>query len=186
MTNEPTPQFALYGQYAGFASRLVAFVIDRLIVGVITAVIVFMAEFAMNAFNVNEWLGLDQLAVSLTAILFAAVVVSVDFLYTVGLWMLAGQTPGKRVMGVRIVRSDGERVRWRNAIVRWVCYWLSAILFLGFLWVLVDNRRQGFHDKLGRTIVIYSWPEVEPQARPSREQVHRTRQSRGTAKSSNG
>lgn len=37
-------------------------------------------------------------------------------------------------------------------------YYISFLaLFLGFLWVLVDDRRQGWHDKIADTIVVYDW-----------------------------
>jgi uncharacterized RDD family membrane protein YckC len=32
------------------------------------------------------------------------------------------------------------------------------LFFLGFLWILIDNRRQGWHDKMAGTCVIYNWP----------------------------
>jgi uncharacterized RDD family membrane protein YckC len=83
----------------------------------------------------------------------------VSFLYDVSFWVLSGQTPGKRVLGVRVMRTDGKRLTLGKAVLRRIGYWVSAIFFLGFLWILVDNRRQAFHDKLAGTIVTYSWPE---------------------------
>jgi uncharacterized RDD family membrane protein YckC len=56
---------------------------------------------------------------------------------------------------VAVVRDDGGRLRAGAAIVRWLGYWLSGILFLGYLWILVDNRRQAWHDKLAHTLVVY-------------------------------
>jgi uncharacterized RDD family membrane protein YckC len=49
------------------------------------------------------------------------------------------------------------------------------------LWILFDNRRQGWHDKLAGTIVVYSWPESELRGTLVREQVHRLVQARQTA-----
>jgi uncharacterized RDD family membrane protein YckC len=95
-----------------------------------------------------------------------------------GFWMLAGQTPGKRVMGVRIVRTDGQRLKWGNAIRREVGYGISTILFLGYLWVLVDNRRQGWHDKLAGTMVVYAWPEEG--GTPVRDRLQRFRERRSS------
>ena len=79
--------------------------------------------------------------------------------YNVGFWMMSGQTPGKRVLGVRVIRTDGTRLRLGNALRRQVGYWISSIFYLGFLWILFDNRRQGLHDKIAGTVVTYSWPE---------------------------
>ena len=83
----------------------------------------------------------------------------VSVFYDIGFWMLSGQTSGKRILGVRVMRADGKRLRLGNAIRRQVGYWISTILYLGFIWILFDNKRQGFHDKIGGTIVTYSWPE---------------------------
>jgi uncharacterized RDD family membrane protein YckC len=57
--------------------------------------------------------------------------------------MLAGQTPGKRLMGVRVVRADGERLRFGNALRRELAHVISGILFLSYLWILFNNRRRG-------------------------------------------
>ncbi len=60
---------------------------------------------------------------------------------------------------MRVLRKDGTRVRLGNALRRQIGYWISGIFYLGFLWILFDNKRQGFHDKIAGTIVTYSWPE---------------------------
>jgi len=75
--------------------------------------------------------------------------------YYVGFWLLAGQKPGKAFLGLVVIRTDGRPLRLWAAIVRWLGYWLSGVLFLGYLWVLVDNRRQAWHDKLARTLVVH-------------------------------
>jgi uncharacterized RDD family membrane protein YckC len=48
------------------------------------------------------------------------------------------------------------------ALRRFIGYFISGILFLGFLWVLLDSRRQGWHDKIAGTFVIYSWEAKTP------------------------
>lgn len=59
-------------------------------------------------------------------------------------------------MGVRIARTNGKPLTIGRALLRYLGYWLSAIpLGLGFFWVLVDDQRQGWHDKLADTYVIY-------------------------------
>jgi hypothetical protein len=47
---------------------------------------------------------------------------------------------------------------FHRAVIRFVGYFASlATVGLGFLWVLIDDRRQGLHDKMARTVVVYSW-----------------------------
>jgi uncharacterized RDD family membrane protein YckC len=71
---------------------------------------------------------------------------------------LAGQTPGKAVLGLRVVPLSGGKISIWRAFLRYLGYYLSALtLGLGFIWVLIDDRRMTFHDKLARTCVIYVW-----------------------------
>lgn len=185
MTNEQTSeqgQETTYGQYAGFVTRLVALIIDQLILTGIVSLITIVATYVMNIFRVNELLGTENLTQTITVILVTIVTVSVVILYTIGFWLLAGQTPGKRLMGVRIVRTNGQRITLWAAVRRWVGYWLSAILFLGYLWVLLDNKRQGFHDKLAGTVVVYSWPEREQKGTFVRDHISHLRRSREMAR----
>jgi len=73
-----------------------------------------------------------------------------------------GQTPGKMIMGVRVVTMEGEPLSFWRSVRRFIGYMLSFLaLYVGFLWILVDNNRQGWHDKLAGTIVIYVW-DAEP------------------------
>jgi uncharacterized RDD family membrane protein YckC len=77
--------------------------------------------------------------------------------YPIAFWVLAGQTPGKALMGLRVVRLDHKPMTIGCALARYGGYWLAALpLFLGFLWILFDWRRQGWHDKLAGTCVIYT------------------------------
>ena len=67
-----------------------------------------------------------------------------------------GQTAGKRIIGIRIVRADGTPINFKTAALRhFVGYPLAFLsLGLGALWVLWDARQQGWHDKLAGTLVI--------------------------------
>jgi uncharacterized RDD family membrane protein YckC len=81
--------------------------------------------------------------------------------YFATFWSTTGQTPGARVMGVRVVCASGtEPVRLRAAVVRLAGMVLAAIpLFAGFLLILVDDRRRGLQDRLARTVVVYASDE---------------------------
>jgi len=179
MANEQAFQEILLGQYAGFVTRLVAFLIDRLIISGILSLLGIVASFVFDLFRLNEWLATVGWGQVIVAFLIMAVIVAVPWLYNIVFWLLAGQTPGKRLMGIRVVRTDGTRVRLGNAIRRQIGYLISATLFLGYLWILVDNRRQGWHDKLAGTMVVYSWPDEG--VTPVRDQVRRFRERRGQA-----
>lgn len=175
MTNEQNAQDGFLGAYAGFVTRLIAWIIDQLILIAITSTVVIVVSFVQDTFRINEWLGLQDWAETIMVIVAVVLVVSITLLYNFGLWMLTGQTVGKWIMGVRIVRTDGGRLHFGNCVRRQIGYYISAILFLGYLWVLVDNRRQGFHDKLSGSFVVYAWPEKDP-AKPVRARAKRQSQ----------
>lgn len=72
------------------------------------------------------------------------------------MWSFSGQTVGKWVMGLRVVGADGQPPPLGRAMIRFAGYLLSAApLYLGFVWVLFDDDRRAWHDRLARTWVIY-------------------------------
>ena len=164
MPTDKTLTPVILGRYAGFFSRGAAYALDRLITFGIAFVIMLVIEYILRLFRVDQWLEnlSDEAMLSAVLVLLLSalgIYLLVSIVYNVGFWLLSGQTPGKRVLGLRVMRKDGTRLKLGNALRRQVGYWISAIFFLGFLWILVDNKRQGFHDKIAGTIVTYSWPE---------------------------
>ena len=78
--------------------------------------------------------------------------------YALFFWGTTGQTPGKAVMGIRVVRFDGKPMTLWTSVRRIAGYGLSlAAVGIGFLVILADDRRRGWHDKIAGTCVIYSW-----------------------------
>lgn len=156
----------LSGRYAGIASRATAFLIDLVILSAATLVGNWLWDSLLHVFGMDPvrcaahegvrpvrwaicqitgWLGLAAAAALPTA-------------YTVLFWAATGQTPGKAVAGVRVVKPDGGRVGVPDSALRLVGYLLSFwALGLGFLSALVDDRRQTWHDKIARTCVVYAW-----------------------------
>ncbi len=66
-----------------------------------------------------------------------------------------GRTPGKQVMRLKVIKVDGTPISDSDAIVRYFGYLInSAVILLGWLWVLVDANHQGWHDKLAKTYVV--------------------------------
>lgn len=154
----------LEGSYAGVVSRTIAFVIDLLLIALAGAVTVailgllrqfFVGSALTEALGMGEFLGW---ALGLAATLATA---TLALVYFVGFWSLTGITPGKALLGLQVLRRDGGRVTGRRALLRYVGYFLSALpLFLGYAWVAVNERRQGWHDKLADTVVVYVHDEV--------------------------
>ena len=76
----------------------------------------------------------------------------------VGFWRYCGATPGKVALGVKIVDANTLLpASTARLVLRFFGYLVSALpLYLGFLWIAIDRRKQGWHDKIARTIVINS------------------------------
>ena len=63
-----------------------------------------------------------------------------------------GQTLGKMVMNLRVVKTDGTPISDAEAVLRYVGYLInSPILMLGWIWALLDANNQGWHDKIANT-----------------------------------
>jgi uncharacterized RDD family membrane protein YckC len=143
---------ALGPQYSGLATRMIALVVDVLIiqavswmVGGIAAVILSLLDPSENAETVLITIG------AVAAMLWAAG-------YFVFFWVTTGQTPGNRVMEIRVQDAgDGGPLSFGRAVARLVGAVLSAlVLFLGYLMILVDSRRRAFHDRLVHSVVVYA------------------------------
>jgi uncharacterized RDD family membrane protein YckC len=79
-------------------------------------------------------------------------------LITVAMWRRFLGTPGKLLMGCQVVDADSfEPVTLKQGVMRYLGYFVSMLpLMLGFLWIAWDPRKQGFHDKLAHTVVLYN------------------------------
>lgn len=156
----------LLGQYAGFFTRLLAFLIDLAVLVAASALISVMADSLLRVFGIDivhcadvaRSKPLRFVACSMATRSLPVVQVSLFPLYYLAFWTLSGQTPGKAVLGIRVVRTNGKPIRLITSVVRYFGYIVSlTAVGLGFFWILVDDRRQGWHDKMARTCVIYTW-----------------------------
>jgi uncharacterized RDD family membrane protein YckC len=136
-------------RYVGLITRALAFAIDA---GIVNAVAIVTAAVVSLTFSVVTVPDDVQVVV-------AAAGGVVYLLWTVGyfvtFWATTGQTPGSRVLRIRVIPASGERLPPRRAVVRFIGLTLCVIpLFAGFLPILVDDRRRGLHDMLARTVVV--------------------------------
>jgi uncharacterized RDD family membrane protein YckC len=143
---------SLQGRYAGFASRFVAFVVDQ---GVITGV--FALALATISFVASVLTG-DPIHWNRSDLLVSLAFVGWEFLYFAYSWAASGKTAGMAVFGVRVVRPDGTDASRRQAVVRTLALPLSFLFFgLGFLGIVVGDKRRALHDVIAGTAVVYSW-----------------------------
>jgi len=139
-------------QYGGFWRRLIAISIDGLLLHGIVISLFFTTQ---DLFLTSSHFGADSLSVSVTGIVYTFGGIVLNMAYFTFFHGMGGRTPGKMVMGLKVVRSNGEELTPGFSFLRWVGYQVSRIfLMLGFLWAAFDARKQGWHDKIADTVVI--------------------------------
>ncbi len=120
-------------ELADIGTRFIALIIDSIILGVITGVLFAGARTTGGVIGfivgvAYHWYFLTQ---------------------------QNGQTPGKRIMGIRVIKVTGEPLQFADVLVRYIGYYInSVIIMLGWIWALMDKDRQGWHDKLAGTYVV--------------------------------
>jgi uncharacterized RDD family membrane protein YckC len=130
---------------AGFIRRFMALLVDWLIFSITGNVILLAYRLGI---------GKENSVINMDTVMFVMAVTAL--LYFTLLTGDGGQTPGKKLLGIRVVRVDGTSVPYDKAFTRSLGYMLSVFFgtFLGFLWALWDRKKQAWHDKIAGTIVI--------------------------------
>jgi len=141
----------MQGERAGLASRSLASVVD---VGAAAVVPIVGYAGAAAVELLAHPRHFTAPAPSLTQILTVAVIAAVGYLTVC--WTWTGRTYGARLLGVRVVRSDGRHLHAFRAFVRAV---ICVAFPIGLAWCAVDMRRRSVQDLLLRTAVVYDWPE---------------------------
>ena len=147
------PQAGVEFGYAGFWIRVLAYVIDSVLINVVAFVIGFV--FAFIAVIVNPNVVSDSQSATFN-VADQVVGLLISFAYFAGLWTLNGGTYGQRWLGMRVVdAATFEPPRPGQAALRWLGLMLSfLVLFIGVIWVAFDPRKQGWMDKIAGTVVI--------------------------------
>jgi uncharacterized RDD family membrane protein YckC len=157
--------------YGGFWRRFVAFSTDKLILAMIGFMMFILGSVAFGlgispSDLAEEPEGFLALGMQVMVI-YQAITIFLDMAYFTYFHGTTGQTPGKRLMGLRVVQDTGEALTVGTAFLRWVGYIISFVpFFMGFLWAGADRRKQGWHDKIAGTVVIDLYQVVEVEIPP--------------------
>ena len=120
-------------ELATLGSRFIAILIDGIILGIIGGVMVGVGRGAGG--GLSFLIGLVY--------------------YWYFLSRREGQTVGKQLLGIRVVKVDGSPLTDADAILRYIGYYInSAVLMLGWIWAFFDENSQGLHDKIVSTYVV--------------------------------
>ena len=146
---------------ASFIRRSVALFIDYLILEVILTVLMWPFG-KKSSLEFGEMLEILETG-DLSNIQHIFIAIVVYFLVLTVLWGFyfiwfigsTGQTPGKKLMRIKVIRADGNPMDYKTAFNRFTGYTVSLSVFgLGFLWALFDRNRQAWHDKMAKTRVV--------------------------------
>jgi oligopeptide/dipeptide ABC transporter ATP-binding protein len=138
----PTESVHAGPDLAAYGTRLGAYLIDAVAIGVVSA-LAFLAGQAIGSGTTAVVIGL-------------AVGALVSIGYFPYFWTNGGRTPGMRITRVKVVRETGAPgLTWGTSFRRYVVFVFgAAALFIGWLWVFVDPRRKAWHDIAAQTIVV--------------------------------
>ncbi|MEZ5534605.1 MAG: RDD family protein [Thiolinea sp.] len=135
--------------YAGFGRRLVATLIDSVLIVLLTLPLSYMAYGdALFAPDAPPFMGSADFLINYL----------LPFVLVIGFWTYKAATPGKMAVGIKLIDANtGGSPSLGQYIGRYFAYILSAIpLFMGYFWVIWDKKKQGWHDKLAKTLVVRS------------------------------
>ncbi|TCP31523.1 putative RDD family membrane protein YckC [Scopulibacillus darangshiensis] len=137
-------------RYGGFWIRLLAYVIDAIILGIISGVVAAVTVGSATnpadptQFDMGAYFG--RLIINfIVAVLYFGILPATKLQATLG----------KLLLGLKIIDHNGGRIGFGRAVGRYFGYILSTIIiFIGFIMIGVTDRKTGLHDKIAGTFVV--------------------------------
>ena len=133
-----------YNRYAGFFRRFIAFLIDSIITRIGLTILFFhSADFEM--YDIHNLFSRHTIVVELILMAYFVFCES-------SVWQA---TLGKKLLNIKVVDESFSRISPGTALIRYLFKYLSTFVFLlGYIWIIFDSKKQGWHDKLAKTFVI--------------------------------
>jgi uncharacterized RDD family membrane protein YckC len=156
-------------RFGGFWRRLFAYLIDNVILYLVSLVLLLVGLLALelggNTLGRALSSGIIPRGMGVFPVVYVVTTIITGMGYFTWFHGAAGQTPGKMLLGLRVIQTSGVRMTFGVAFLRCVGYLISSLFFwLGFLWIAFDGRKQGWHDKIAATLVVRV--RVEPVNNP--------------------
>jgi len=154
--NSGAPVPAMQIKYAGFWVRYAASLIDGMII-IIPMFILGLLVFALVSIG-----GLGSEGSGIFLRLFVPVLI---WIYFIVMTKNYGATLGKRAMGIKVISDKSENLSWGQVVLRETLgKFISAIiLYIGYLMAGFTARKQGLHDMIASTVVVYKDPNKKPK-----------------------
>ena len=149
-------------EYVGFWLRFAAFLIDSTAVALAIGPLIttLIGETLVSDYNLED----PQQILLLLQRLSQQLALDMLFMGTVFVlfWIFKSATPGKMIFKTYIVDAETlGKASPLQSVVRYLGYYVSMFpLCIGFLWIAFDPRKQGWHDKIARTVVIKGRPRI--------------------------
>lgn len=133
-------------RYGGFWVRATASSIDSVLVLLFCVLLGFFQGLWTNESSFGTFRG---------QVIFQLMTFGINVLYYGWLQGKYQGTPGKRLLGLRLVRSDLSPVEVPRSVARYFASILSGVVLgLGYLWVAFDPKKRSWHDRMAGTLVI--------------------------------
>jgi len=156
------------GQYAGFASRFLAFMIDFLILSVVVMITGLLVSqlVQISVFFLNLFFSINfEVPENFEFLLYVITLVAVYAIYYLFFWSFIGTTIGGIIMGIRMVSVRGVKPSFYRCVIRFCMeFVLLPLLVIGSIWIFISPRRQAWYDKVAGIFVIYDW-KARPEER---------------------
>lgn len=140
-------------ELAGVGSRFGSYLIDSILIGVVLTIINMIGGFGL--------MGLAQGGSSNESLFVSLLIIIqiIDILLCVGYYTYFfgnGQTLGMKAVNIKLIRTDGNpEIGYWHGFLRYIGMLISAlVLCLGYIWILIDENKQGWHDKIADVYVV--------------------------------
>jgi len=145
-------------RWAGFWARGVAFLIDLIILDLLFLILALTGSFAMGISlrSIHLEIPSEELVLFLLG-LYLLIWFFLNSAYFIFFLGYGGQTPGKMLLRIRVLKKDQQPLTWGRAVLRTLGYLISGFLLLGigFLMIAFHPQKRGLHDLIAGTLVIH-------------------------------
>lgn len=149
-----SPETRQEQKYVGFWARFAANFLDGILISIFVSPASIRIIYLLSKGKIrSDWISES----ACVAIAFYSVLYILSQVILLVLWYKKQASIGKMAISAKIVDARTGKASTKNQLIgRYLAYLLSFLpLGLGFLWIAFDSKKQGWHDKLAGTAVIY-------------------------------
>ena len=153
-TTQPQPVSQPEVHYAGFWIRCAAYVIDYVIIYIGIFLISILLGLSLGASIDDQW---GEILGSLLGLI-------IGFGYFILMTHKKGATFGKMAFGLTVVSEEGRRLSLGKIILRETLGKIvsSLVILIGYIMIAFTKKKQGLHDEISKSLVIYKDPTKKP------------------------